>query len=113
MIRLLIACSSLPVILAGCGHLAIAATETAVVGAGSAVSTPGPNPPAVVNYTEDSITVWYDKSMFKDHHDEAEQLIRDHCGSTFEAERTELGGSFVINAKCIGSDNPIKIRPLP
>jgi hypothetical protein len=117
MLRIVIFMVSLSIMLAGCGQLILAGTETAIGGIGSVfVAKPGPNPPAVVHSTEDSITVWYDEDRSDPLHEDAEQLVREHCNGPYTIQRTELEGSFTIEATCNGlntSDRPAKTRPLP
>ncbi len=100
MVWRIIGILSMTTMLAGCGQLILAGIETAVVGVGSAFAGTGPNPPSVVHSTPDSITVWYDKDRSDPLHEEAEQLVRDHCDGPYTTQRTELRGSYTIEATC-------------
>jgi len=86
----------------GCADLALWTATMAAGGTVHAISgEPGPDPPSIVHSTPDSVTVWYDrKALSEQLHGEAERLIQEHCGGPFESRRTELDGSFVIEATC-------------
>ena len=106
MTRLFVVVVSMVYMMAGCADLGLA-LGTSVAAAGSEAAThsitgePGPTPPAIVHSTPDSITVWYDKKILSDQqHEEAEQLVIEHCGKDYDVLLTELDGSFVIKATC-------------
>jgi hypothetical protein len=92
-------------LIAGCANLG---WTTLAVGVGlggepneASYHGPAPDPPEIVISTPDSVTVWYDEKVFSEQlHEEAAQLIEDHCGGSFEFERNELDGSFVVEATC-------------
>jgi len=58
------------------------------------------DPPVVVHSTPESITVWYDKDRSDPLHDQAEQLVKEHCGGPYTIQRTDLKGSHTIEATC-------------
>ena len=101
VIKLLIG-SVLIGLLSGCG----------VFGLGGAVLTStGPgvgelwSPPRVLCTTEDSIGVSYSTLWSDARHDEAAQLISNHCGGGYiETDRADFAGSHVIYATCLQAD---------
>ncbi|MFC1688504.1 hypothetical protein ACFL07_02445 [Pseudomonadota bacterium] len=60
-----------------------------------------PLPPKVVSLTDDTITVKY-RSVGPDvQHDEAMQLVIDHCeGPYIETSRVNMSGWLTVEAKC-------------
>ncbi len=72
-----------------------------------------PMPPKVIASTDDSITVKY-RSVGPDvQHDEAMQLIIDHCdGSFVETNRVNMSGWLTVEAECT-DDADINLSSFP
>ena len=95
---------SLMFILSGCLAADLALLAVTVVPFPISVSVRGeyePMPPKVIASTDDSITVKY-RSVGPDvQHDEAMQLIIDHCdGSFVETNRVNMSGWLTVEAEC-------------
>ena len=85
--------------LSGC-----AAVHLAVLTAG-ALATHAVTAPGVLCASEDSIGVTYHTEAPNDQHDEAMQLIRQHCIDGFiETRRVNYPGSRTVYATCLQAD---------
>ena len=68
-------------------------------------SLPGPSLPKVLCTTEDSIGVKYHTAEPNVQHDEAMQLITEHCvGGYVETKRVEYADSRTVYATCLRAD---------
>ena len=95
------ACRLIPPVLTPSGCNAI---HLAVVTAG-ALATHAVTPPAVLCTSEDSIGVTYHTEEPNNQHDEAMQLIRQHCsGGYIETKHVRYPGSRTVYATCLQVD---------
>ena len=90
-------------LLSGCGALAVAALQGAIMG--SAFSSPKPHPPRILCEAEDSMGLTYGTLGSSSARDEAMRLMSEHCVNGFvETHRVYHTQSSKVFVACLNAD---------